>query len=142
MIAKFRGAYGFLSNFWTCPVEMDGVTYPSVEHAYQAAKCFAPANRAKFLTGKPGDAKRLGKRIAIRKGWEDVKLEIMLSLVRKKFENPELQDKLMDTLGEELREGNDWGDLFWGVDDYLGVGENHLGKILMQVRSEIAEAPF
>jgi len=37
-IDRFRRGYRFLSNFHPCEVEMDGETYPSVEHAYQTAK--------------------------------------------------------------------------------------------------------
>jgi hypothetical protein len=36
-----------------------------------------------------------------------------------------------------LVEGNRWGDQFWGVDLRTGLGENHLGKILMKVRDEL-----
>jgi predicted NAD-dependent protein-ADP-ribosyltransferase YbiA (DUF1768 family) len=32
----------------------------------------------------------------------------------------------------ELIEGNWWGDTYWGVCN--GVGENHLGKLLMKIR--------
>ena len=38
MINEFQGDYRFLSNFHPAEVEMDGIKYPSVEHAYQAAK--------------------------------------------------------------------------------------------------------
>ncbi len=40
IIGKFQGTY--LSNFYAVPVTRDGVTYPSVEHAYQSAK-FSPS---------------------------------------------------------------------------------------------------
>lgn len=39
--------------------------------------------------------------------------------------------------GRQIVEGNTWGDAFWGVDSRTGEGENHLGQILMQVRSEL-----
>jgi hypothetical protein len=45
---------------------------------------------------------------------------------------------LLLTGDEELIEGNFWGDVFWGVCN--GVGKNHLGKILMEVRSELGGA--
>ena len=38
-----------------------------------------------------------------------------------------------------LEEGNGWHDTFWGVDLKTGEGENHLGRILMQVREELRE---
>ena len=34
--------------------------------------------------------------------------------------------------------GNTWGDTCWGVDLRTGQGENHLGRILMKVREELA----
>ncbi len=48
--------------------------------------------------------------------------------------------KKMDQLipwSEWVVEGNHWGDTCWGVDNRTGQGENHLGKILMQVREEL-----
>jgi predicted NAD-dependent protein-ADP-ribosyltransferase YbiA (DUF1768 family) len=32
MIDKFEGRYSFLSNFYTCSIEHQGIKYPSVEH--------------------------------------------------------------------------------------------------------------
>ena len=56
--------------------------------------------------------------------------------VREKFNNnDELKEMLISTGDEELIEGNHWHDVFWGICN--GKGENNLGKILMQVRSEI-----
>src|SRR4051794_21773182 len=37
-IDSFEGQYRFLSNFFPAEVEFEGMTYPSVEHAYQSAK--------------------------------------------------------------------------------------------------------
>lgn len=59
-IAQFQGEYRFLSNFAPCTVTYDGVEYPSVEHAYQAAKCVHPEDRAIILAGHAGQAKRMG----------------------------------------------------------------------------------
>jgi hypothetical protein len=41
-IDSFYGQYAFLSNFYPCEVEFEGDTYPSAEHAYQAAKTIDP----------------------------------------------------------------------------------------------------
>lgn len=131
MISAFRGRYDFLSNF-----------YPggrrTVEHHFQAAKCVNPEEAARILgAATPGEAKKLGRRVNLRPDWEAVKLVIMKELVRQKFtESHELTQKLLDTGDHELYEGNWWGDRFWGVDS-RGEGENHLGKILMEVRAEL-----
>jgi hypothetical protein len=63
-----------------------------------------------------------------------VKLDVMLGLLRRKFTQLDLRRQLLATGDAELIEDNDWGDHFWGV--CMGVGENHLGKLLMQVRGE------
>jgi len=61
-ITSFKKEYTFLSNFYPVNVEFDGDCYPSVEHAYQAAK-FPRQKRQKFFDKnmKPGEAKRAGK---------------------------------------------------------------------------------
>jgi ribA/ribD-fused uncharacterized protein len=137
MIPEFQGSYRWLSNFWVCPIEFGGINYPSVEHAYQAAKCADVWDRHKILHAKtPGDAKRIGRKSKIRDDWDVVKLDVMLDLLRKKFSIPDLRKKLFDTGNLVLQEGNWWGDKFWGVDLRTNAGENHLGKLLMRVRDE------
>jgi ribA/ribD-fused uncharacterized protein len=136
-IKEFQGENRFLSNFWDAKVVLDGVTYPTVEHAYQAAKTL-DKERRKVIQAQPtpGKAKRAGQRVKIRSDWENVKVGIMLDLVRQKFKNNvKLKNRLLATGSEELIEGNTWGDTFWGR--CRGVGKNHLGKILMKVRSEL-----
>lgn len=129
-IDSFQGEYRWLSNFWPVPIKFDGETYPSVEHAYQAAKTLDKNERIKIkLATTPGSAKRLGKRIKIRPDWNDnIKLTLMEEFLIQKFSVPFLQKLLLNTGNAELIEGNNWKDTFWGV--YQGRGENHLGKIL------------
>lgn len=112
--------------------------YPTTEHAFQAAKTLDEKEREKIRVAKtPGQAKRLGQKVTLRKDWESIKIKIMLNLNRQKFDRADLGDRLVDTGQAELIEGNTWGDTFWGV--CKGVGKNHLGKILMEVREELVE---
>lgn len=135
-IDSFSGKHRFLSNFYPCNVEFDMVTYPTVEHAYQAAKTMHHAERRLIeQAGTPGAAKRLGKLVTLRKDWKRVKIVVMLELLRKKFASGAIRDQLLATGDTELTEGNTWGDRFWGVCG--GIGENMLGKLLMQVREEL-----
>lgn len=129
--------FQFLSNFTPCHVTMYGVTYPSVEHAYQASKCLNKNDRELFLGITAGQAKRLGRKVVSRPDFDQVKVEFMLTLLRRKFSdsNPQLKQALIDTGSIELIEFNNWNDIFWGVCD--GRGTNMLGKLLMQVRNEI-----
>lgn len=133
-IDSFRDEYSFLSNFYPSIVEFEGHVYPTVENAYQAAKCENINDRKQFLNIKPGHAKRLGAKIK-RKNWFDINIEIMKQLLTKKFSDQKLREKLLATGNNELIEGNNWNDIFWGVCN--GIGENHLGKLLMQVREEL-----
>lgn len=134
-IDKFTGDYYFLSNFFECDVEYLGLTYRSSEAAYQAAKCKNPNERLAFLWLTPSMAKRYGKMVEIRPDWDEVKKRIMRDIVYLKFSQwPDLREKLLATGEAELIEGNTWGDTYWGVCN--GVGENNLGKILMEVRRE------
>ncbi len=138
MIRKFSGHYSFLSNFFPCIVEHEGIVYPSVENAYQASKSLDPAIRKQFTNLSAGHAKKLGQRIKCREDWNDVKIDIMRELLIKKFSQPKLKTLLLMTESDDLMEGNTWGDTFWGV--YRGKGENWLGKLLMEVRNEIRQS--
>jgi len=135
-ISRFEGEFEFLSNFYPVEVLFDGFTYPSTEHAFQAAKTLVPGERQLIRSmASPGKAKKIGRTIALRPGWDSLRLKIMEDLVRQKFSRPELAEKLLATGDQELIEGNWWNDFFWGV--CQGRGENHLGEILMKVRSDI-----
>lgn len=131
---KFRGEFAFLSNFTDSPLEYRGVSFPTAEHAYQAAKAVFEEDFHAIRTARsPGVAKRLGQKIKVRDDWNSVKLKVMREILEIKFSIPELEHKLLQIEGP-IVEDNNWGDTFWGVCD--GVGNNHLGKILMRIRDE------
>ncbi len=139
-IQGFFGAFRFLSNFYPCPngVGMGELTFPSVEHAYQAAK-WPEHQRTQFIDVTAGQSKRIGKLAPNfnAKKWNKVKYDLMYQLNWTKYStNPILQEKLVLTDGCILEERNSWGDTDWGTDQY-GHGENNLGKILMRVRDVI-----
>ena len=137
MIGAFRKQYFFLSNFYTCSLEYNGLTFKNVEAAFQAQKCVDDEQKKAFMGISGADAKSFGRRVKLRSDWENVKVGIMRELVRQKFiQNPELLKCLIDTGEQELVEGNYWGDTFWGVDSRRG-GKNMLGKILEEVRAEL-----
>ena len=136
MIDSFRNDYFFLSNFYNADVEFDGIVYQNSEAAYQAQKTLDLNERKKFAYMNPSEAKKAGRHVKLRPDWESVKYDYMLAICRAKFnQNKNLADKLIETGDQELIEGNDWNDRIWGKVN--GEGQNLLGKILMQVRSEI-----
>lgn len=134
-ITSFSGEFVWLSNFYPARVQYAGLTYPTVENAYQAAKLLDPGVRIPFTRCTPREAKRMGGRFMIRSDWEDLRLAIMEQLIRQKFADEYLRKRLCRTRGRQLIEGNNWGDRFWGMCN--GVGENHLGIILMRVREDV-----
>ena len=139
-IDSFRNEYFFLSNFYEAPVFYDGVEFRNNEAAFQAQKVAHTQGekpfidpRREFVDLNPSEAKKLGRRVPLRKDWESVKVGIMKEIVRAKFEqNKDLAEKLIQTGNAILEEGNGWGDRTWGTVN--GQGKNLLGKILMEVR--------
>lgn len=135
-ITSFRGNFQFLSNFAVTPFEYDGQPYLNSEAAFQAQKTLDLKQRAKFSYYDPKTAKRMGRTVTLRQDWTNVKLSIMENILYAKFTSADwLREQLLSTGDRPLVEGNTWGDTFWGV--CKGVGENHLGKLLMRVRDRI-----
>ncbi len=135
-IDNFFGEYRWLSNFWPVKVSVYGEEYPSVEHAYQAAKSLdAEVRKSIQKCPAPKDAKKIGRLIEIRKDWEQVKIKIMYYLLKQKFSDVILKQKLIDTGNKVLVEGNNWDDHFWGICN--GSGKNILGRLLMMIRNNI-----
>lgn len=135
-IGSFAGPYRFLSNFWSSAVVLDGHSYRTVEHAFQAAKTNDEDARRRIRNEHDAAAaKRKGRSVDLREDWEEVKLDVMEGLLRQKFGTEPLKSKLLKTGKATLIEGNWWGDKYWGVCD--GKGENHLGKLLMKIREEL-----
>jgi len=141
-IDRFNGVYEFLSNFY--PVEIitpNGRIFPSVEHAYQAAKSLDGDEIAWIQSAAtPKLAKRRGRRVKqLRPNWNRLRVDIMWALLELKFSHPSLAAKLISTSPIQLVEGNSWKDTFWGVDSVTGLGQNRLGRLLMQVRDGLME---
>lgn len=149
MITKFKGEYRWLSSFLAVLAVLDGTLYPSVEHAYVAAKTLDEQVREKVRRlPTAADAKRLGKRldksIPFRPAWNDrLKLHVMRDLLRRKFTAPDPRQRLITTGNEELVEINFCHDPVWGrcaCAECGGAGENWLGRLLMQLREECRKA--
>lgn len=139
-IRSFSGEYAFLSNFYAYHMNIDSggtiVGVPTLEHAFQALKAKTKDECDWVLASStPGISKKRGRKVSCWSDWNDIRDNIMLELLRIKFSEPEMAEKLLATGLATLVEGNTWGDTYWGV--CRGVGENMLGTLLMQVRGEI-----
>lgn len=137
VVEMFRGEFWFLSNFYECEIKYGSLRFKCLEAAFQALKSKDWNVRKMFenLDGK--SAKALGRKIELREDWNSIREKVMEYLVRIKFSNEYLKNKLLSTGNAVLIEGNYWNDKFWGVDLRSGLGENKLGKILMKVREEL-----
>jgi len=136
MIISFQGEYRWLSNFSPCLVVLDGETYASTEHAYQAAKTLNLDQRKQIMRmAHASAAKRAGRYVAMRLDWDTVKISVMRNLLQQKFAQTPYRELLLATGNHLIIEGNTWGDVFWGV--CLGVGENNLGKLIMEIRASL-----
>ena len=144
MISEFDKEWAFLSNFYWSEIEFEGITYPTNEHFFQAMKTLDINERRAIANCRtPGQAKRMGRRVALRPDWEDIKESVMLEGLCLKFADEQLADWLLETGDEELVEGTTWHDNEWGNCSCPKCahieGKNKLGRLLMQVRDMIKE---
>lgn len=141
-ITQFRGQYFFLSNFFPSKIIYEEQTYPTLEHAFQAAKCVSENDKLKIRNCKSAkEAKMIGRRVKIINEWDNKRKEIMRELLEKKFQqNTQLNISLQATAPEKIVENNYWHDNFWGQctcgKHRNEKGENILGGLLMEVRDK------
>ena len=142
-IDSFERKYYFLSNFFNSYIyDGLGVEYPTVEHYFQAAKALDLDTRLKIAAAPtPGEAKSLGRHVNLRPDWNIIKSDVMRFALRVKFSQPSLRDKLLATGDAWLEEGNTWHDNIWGNCKCEKckniVGENRLGRLLMEIREDL-----
>ena len=144
LIDNFKRDYYFLSNFHPSYVMYEGDIYPTVEHAFQAAKIAERKSRQFFTTlPTPDLAQYHGRRVELRPDWEQIKDKVMYDILRDKFSRDPNKANLLATGNRPLIEGNNWHDNYWGVCSCerckrnYNHGRNQLGKTLMQIRDEL-----
>ena len=128
--------FGEFSNFAPYPIELDGKTWPTSEHYFQAQKFVGTEHEeAVRLEVSPMQAAKMGRdrKRPLRPDWDAVKDDIMRSAVRAKFaQHPELQALLRAT-GDAILVEHTKNDAYWG-DGGDGTGQNKLGRILVEIR--------
>lgn len=142
IVNRFDGLYSFLSNFTPATVLFEGLTYPTVENAFQAAKTLDKELRLQFVRCTPNYAKRLGRQVDLRPDWERIKDSVMFDLLKQKFApDTSFARSLLATGDMYLCEGNTWHDNHFGAcvcDRCLGVlHQNALGQMLMRIREDL-----
>lgn len=122
-----------LSNMHPARFVLDGEAWGSSEHYYQAHKTEDQALAERIrLCRTSWDAKRIGKTVRLRPGWDKLKVEVMRRALEAKFsQNIGLARVLLATGSEELAEYSPW-DKYWGTS-----GVNMMGKLLMEIRATL-----
>lgn len=130
------GPYGCLSNHSAHPIVLQGKTWPTSEHYFQAQK-FPGSKHAETIRREPSStvAAEMGRDRSqpLRPDWNSAKDNLMREAVRAKFEqHADIRAVLLATGEATLVEHTD-KDAYWG-DGGDGSGRNMLGRILMEVR--------
>ena len=131
--------YGCFSNFSPHRIELDGQSWPTTEHYFQAQKFVGTEHEdATRYAATPKNAAMMGRdrKRPLRADWEQVKDDVMRKAVRAKFsQHEEIRAVLLGTGNAEIIE-NAPGDYYWGRGT-RGTGKNMLGIILVEVREEL-----
>jgi ribA/ribD-fused uncharacterized protein len=158
VISSFTGEHHWLSNFSPHPVVFSGKTFPTTEHLFVWHKTDDEDERLKVFGREvwddehnevvrvpltPGQVKRLGRMLPLRREWDDMKVGVMFTCLQLKItQHPEVGLKLLGTKDTFLVEGNTWGDNFWGCTPNRGtmggwIGNNWLGRLWMMHRQDL-----
>ena len=134
---KTQDPYGYMSNFYRSNIFICNDYYPTVEHAYQAAKTKNLFEKETIRNAStPRVARDLGQKVSMYEGFEEDKYKIMKECVIAKFsQNQRLKEQLLST-GDQFLIEDSPVDYYWGC-GADNTGQNMLGKILMEVRSEL-----
>ena len=143
-----------LSNFSLSPVEYHGVTFPSIENAFQAAKYRFSTNPGVWTTlahMSPAEAKREGSKSGMWKhgavldvaAWTEASPHVMKTLVQRRMQTDALYRHTIETGRRDgtafLHFERSGAKSFWGGcfpadaprTPSAFAGKNVLGKILM-----------
>jgi ribA/ribD-fused uncharacterized protein len=141
-IGPFIKDWKWLSNFYETEVTFEEKTYPTVEHACQAAKTTDLEERETIRQLKtPVEARRYGRKVKLRDDWAYIRLSVMKDLLKQKFVLASMLGRKLEKTGDmELIEFNARHDNYWG---WCMCNEckhktkfNRLGQLLMDVRKE------
>ena len=138
--------YGAFSNLFRRPIEFEGEAFPTAEHAYQAGKARKPEVKA-WLMAAPSPALLAMAAHGlyywdVSEGWSKKKFDRMRGVLHAKFEqHDDLRTLLLSTGTRRLVESatvDSPVNRLWG--EVNGVGQNMLGILLMEVRSELSKS--
>lgn len=135
--------YGMFSNLYKRPIEFEGETFATAEHAYQAGKARKKEVRQWILSAPtPGLVAMAAHGLYtwdIVSDWSQIKYDRMRRVLLAKFtQHEDLRELLLSTGDARLVEVGKVTNLVnctWG--EVNGKGKNMLGVLLMEVRTEL-----
>ena len=134
---KTKEPHGYMSNFYRSRIFLGGKWWETTEHYYQAMKTKNLDEQEMVRHAKtPKQARDLGQTISYDDQFDSRRYSVMKECVLAKFvQHADLRSYLLATGDEELIEDSPV-DYFWGC-GADGSGQNMLGKVLMEIRSEL-----
>jgi predicted NAD-dependent protein-ADP-ribosyltransferase YbiA (DUF1768 family) len=126
---ELTGKYKALTNSYPSMIVVEGISYPTLEHAFQAAKLTDTETKVLISKAKLPDVSSLVGEGFTRPNWKEIQWATMYQLMKLKFEsNPTLASLLQDTGDRRLVFENR---------NLRAVRRDKLGTILMKVRGEL-----
>lgn len=136
---KEFGELGYLANYSGHSFLKDGILYKTVEHYYQSEKYDNEDIKKRIIEAStPKEASLIGRdRNNIRKdNFKSIKEQVMYDGILEKFrQNRDIAYKLVETRNEAIEEAT-IDEYYWGIGKDRS-GANRIGKILMDVRTQI-----
>lgn len=135
--------YGAFSNLFRRPIDFEGETFATAEHAYQAGKARKPEVR-EWLMAAPSPALLAMAAHGlyqwdITPSWSRIKFDRMRAVLKAKFtQHDDLRQLLLSTGTARLVESatvDNAVNRLWG--EVNGVGKNMLGMLLMELRTQL-----
>ena len=124
---ELTGKYKALTNSYQSRITVEGITYPTLEHAFQAAKLTDTETKVLISKAKLPDVSSLVEKGFTRPNWKEIQWATMYQLMKLKFEsNPTLASLLQDTGNHRL-----------AYPKKHRRRRNKLESILMKVRGEL-----
>lgn len=135
--------YQFTNFYEGKPIRIDGVSWKTAEHYFQAQKFVGEFVKLQKIVQKKETA-REARDFAVahekdwRPGWHSVKVDVMRTVLAAKFGQDETLRSLLCETGNAALVEASRPDGFWGYGPD-GKGKNMLGKLLMELRTELQE---
>lgn len=125
-----------LRNEYPAVIEVGGVRYPTVTHAYWSLSTDDPDAAERIRTAeRPYDARKLAEQAVRRPEWSDMRAGVMAALLRAKFtQHSGLADALVAT-GDARIYYSDPGSDYWHAGG--DRGRNWAGRLLELARAEL-----